>query len=290
MISETFYLEFITPCFCAGADQAKAEIRASSIRGQLRWWFRALGGSRAEESALFGAIAGDSAISSPLIVRVSEVKKAKPWNPPPKKEILNTPISYIYHFASVSAEEKRWTSEGNLSPGTTFKLSLVWRRTVDPDLLAKFELARNCFLLFGGIGLRQTRGLGAFQCNELKPMPEQITKYAALMEKAGFVFRQGDQCYTGFEAELSAAGAWLKNDLRKEFNFKTASPLGSSAPQTSAIHLRPVKLADNQYSLVFFEAPHQRVLGKPSQKSQPMLQNREFKGAPPAGNTGRRKF
>ena len=289
MISETFHLEFITPSFCAGANQAKAEIRASSIRGQLRWWFRALSGSRAEESALFGAIAGDSCKSSPLIVRVSEVKKNGPWNPPPPNP--NATISYIYHFASVSAEGKRWTQEGNISPRTTFKLSLVWRRTVALDLLSKFELARNCFLLFGGIGLRITRGLGAFQCKELSPTPENLTKFTGLMEKSGFVLRLAEQRYPDFEKALSAAGAWLKNDLRKECKAKTASPLGSSAPlQTSAVHLRPIKLSDSQYGLLFFEAPHQRVLGEHSRKMSPMLKNREFRGVPPAGEIGRRKY
>ncbi|TAE90912.1 MAG: type III-B CRISPR module RAMP protein Cmr1 [Verrucomicrobia bacterium] len=44
MIISHYQLEIITPCFCAGADQGIAEIRAASIRGQLRWWFRVLGG------------------------------------------------------------------------------------------------------------------------------------------------------------------------------------------------------------------------------------------------------
>ncbi len=38
-------LEAVTPIFMRGADQAKAEIRAASIKGLMRWWFRALAGS-----------------------------------------------------------------------------------------------------------------------------------------------------------------------------------------------------------------------------------------------------
>ena len=37
--------KLITPAFCGGAiPETQAESRAPSIRGQLRWWFRVLGG------------------------------------------------------------------------------------------------------------------------------------------------------------------------------------------------------------------------------------------------------
>ena len=49
-----YTVELITPCFCAGADQTTAEIRAPSIRGELRWWFRVLGGTPEQERAVFG--------------------------------------------------------------------------------------------------------------------------------------------------------------------------------------------------------------------------------------------
>ena len=42
MYVATFEVEAITPIFMRGADQKNAEIRASSIKGLMRWWFRAL--------------------------------------------------------------------------------------------------------------------------------------------------------------------------------------------------------------------------------------------------------
>ena len=61
----TFHLEFVTPCFLAGANQQAApEWRAASIRGQLRWWFRAVAGgvlggdlkrTKAAEAEVFGS-------------------------------------------------------------------------------------------------------------------------------------------------------------------------------------------------------------------------------------------
>ena len=69
MNTETFHLELITPCFCGGAEtERRAEIRAPSIRGQIRWWFRTMGGFKSldargmpvrdQEAMIFGSMAG----------------------------------------------------------------------------------------------------------------------------------------------------------------------------------------------------------------------------------------
>jgi CRISPR type III-B/RAMP module RAMP protein Cmr1 len=56
-------LEVLTPAFLAGANQKDVEPRSASVRGLLRWWWRALVGHRyasaerlaAEEAKLFGS-------------------------------------------------------------------------------------------------------------------------------------------------------------------------------------------------------------------------------------------
>lgn len=79
MKTETFHLELITPCFCGGAEPDKqAEIRAPSIRGQLRWWFRTLGGFKSlapmsvrdQEAMIFGSTAGEAGSAGKLMLRV----------------------------------------------------------------------------------------------------------------------------------------------------------------------------------------------------------------------------
>jgi CRISPR/Cas system CMR-associated protein Cmr1 (group 7 of RAMP superfamily) len=69
MNKKIYNLEFITPCFCAGAEQTVAELRASAVRGELRWWFRVLGGSGREEDEVFGGVRGNSPTASSLWVR-----------------------------------------------------------------------------------------------------------------------------------------------------------------------------------------------------------------------------
>ena len=61
MTKITFEIETITPMFLAGADQSKAELRAASIKGLLRFWWRALQAEtdleelHNRESQIFGA-------------------------------------------------------------------------------------------------------------------------------------------------------------------------------------------------------------------------------------------
>ena len=70
-LNESF--EIITPCFCAGADPNMAELRAPSIRGELRWWFRVLGGSPEAEKSLFGGV-HNGTYASKIGIRVKNVK------------------------------------------------------------------------------------------------------------------------------------------------------------------------------------------------------------------------
>ncbi len=280
MIRKTYTLEIITPCFCSGADQAKAEIRAASIRGQLRWWLRALGGSADEERAVFGGIAGTTASSS-IHLRVADRKPGPAWNPP--KIDPNSPDSYVWHFASVSGKPPgsgrrtlgpRWTSAGVLAPRSTFRLELLQRRPLPTDLQDRLDLALRAFLQLGGLGLRVTRGLGAVVCHE-SPFDSSIL---AKIQEAGFrtEHRSAPLSETQIIKEIGAlvkgtrkASGW-KIDTMSNRPVSTPSPFGTSDPrQTSAVYFRPVRrdIKSNNYELVVFEAPHDRVLGERSRKS-----------------------
>lgn len=70
-------VELVTPCISSGVDQSVAEFRAPSIRGELRSWFRWLGGSRDEEQAVFGGVHGEAPSASQVIVRVRSTSFTK---------------------------------------------------------------------------------------------------------------------------------------------------------------------------------------------------------------------
>ena len=98
MIRKIYDIEFITPCFCAGANSAEAEIRAASVRGQLRWWFRVLGGTAVEEATVFGSAAAEEGRSSAIIISIQNFQKASPWSPPDLDP--NKAENYVWHFAA----------------------------------------------------------------------------------------------------------------------------------------------------------------------------------------------
>lgn len=103
-------LKLVTPAFLGGADpEAKAEWRAASIRGQWRWWFRALAGPRlghdlaavaTAEAAIFGS---STAGASRIQVRTS----------PPSTAPLQ--VGWSYDRPARNAAEL--TQDWGLNPG-----------------------------------------------------------------------------------------------------------------------------------------------------------------------------
>jgi len=293
MKRETFPIEIITPCFCVGADQSKAEIRPASIRGQLRWWFRLVDHDPKHEAQIFGSVAGDEDCGSAAVsIRVRDFQASSVWQVPEVNQ--NTPQNYVWHFASVSgttvkgAKGPRWTSNGAIAPQSTFTLELIWRRTLPPNLAARFDLALKAFLSLGTLGLRSTRGLGAIHCAKA---PDAHAIEEALI-KQGFVlrWREKPEGFTTYESALKDYASWLRYDFRKQFKADRPSPLGSSTPrQTSALRFRCFKRPDGKFGWLAYEAPHSRVLGQASRKNEPLLKQKAFSGAAPsAPSTGRR--
>jgi hypothetical protein len=262
MKSDTYTLTFLTPCFCAGADQSRADIRPSAIRGQLRWWFRALGGSKPAEREIFGGVGGEPTASS-VMIRISDVvKPSSAWTPP--RVDPNAPSSYVWYFARVSGKAPgsgsgtpgpRWNKDAVFSPDTSFKLHVIRRREFTSPL---FEKALSCFLTLGSFGLRATRGLGAFTCAEV-PFNRHI------LDDTGFQFTVRDLNQSSWDSEIGS----LVKDTRRTLDMKSThpSPLGSSQPrQTSGVWFRPL----SNRRLAVFQPPAARTLSPQSRNGAPI--------------------
>ena len=296
MKTETFHLELITPCFCAGADQSVAEIRPASIRGQLRWWFRALGGNAKDEALIFGSAAGDSGNGSRVRITVSDVKPTNQRTLPNFSQ--NDPESYVWHYARVSGTtvrgEKgpRWQPQGALPVGTTFKMHVTWLREL-PNLKPVFDEALSAFLTFGTLGLRATRGLGAFHCNQVT----DIQKVISSLESRTFTIRRraNPSEFGDYSSALKDWASWLRYKMRKDPNkAERPSPLGGNGGddprQASAVHFRPIRIANNRFTWVAFEAPASRVLGTASRRNSPLLSNYDFSGPAPRPEPKPRRY
>lgn len=146
----TFTCEVITPMFLAGADGTTPELRPASIKGALRFWWRAMNGhlSIDEMRKLEGEIFGSTKQRSKIIIR-TEIIDAKCGN----INKSDTLLGRDYLMYSIFMNEKEAITSG------TFKVIFS---SIDKKALLE---AIYCFWLlsnFGALGTRSRRGCGRF--------------------------------------------------------------------------------------------------------------------------------
>lgn len=158
-----FDCRLVTPMYGGGVVARRVDtdmpIRAASIRGQLRFWWRVTQPkdlSPAElferESAIWGGIGRKLPRASKVGVRVRcEPVQRHQLEPPRSGEALK----YAFGPAVIKAEgvsAERW-----LAPGYSFSLLLRYESSVAEEV----EKALRWWMSFGGIGARTRRGFGA---------------------------------------------------------------------------------------------------------------------------------
>jgi CRISPR-associated protein Cmr1 len=166
--------KIVTPLFIGGANPQSAELRVPSIKGALRFWWRALAlkrlgsiqGVRAEEARIFGSTKGQSS----LMLRLSLPKKI---NRLKKKSVLKysdgADIGYGarylgYGVIEASGELIRQCIECPLEGGA---LELLFRPKTLKDDIKNVEAALIAMSLFGGFGSRSRKGYGSFNLTNL---------------------------------------------------------------------------------------------------------------------------
>jgi hypothetical protein len=180
----------------------------------------------------------------------------------------------------------RWQSQGAISSGSTFVLVVTVLRPL-AGTQELFDLALSSFLSFGTIGLRATRGLGAFSCKEAYTWSSQIQ---SLTEKGfGIALRKNPSEFPSWESALQDWSAWLRYKLRKENKADRFSALGGITParQASAVRFRPIKLPNGNFTWLALEAPHGRVLGRTCSN---ILTPTVFEGVAPAPLPTKRRY
>jgi len=214
MKSMKFTLDMITPGLCGGADPvSQAEIRPPSIRGQLRWWFRALGGFASlysqsvyqQEAEIFGSVAEKIGRASILQVRTRLTRPVQTMmkNAADLNANMNSPKGYLL-FPLRDRKRKMFTSTDLPS----FELHISWRgkdRLFD-DILALITM----FGSLGALGSRSRRGFGAlaFQPGE---QPMSLTgALARFGNPKGIHIREQTVLYSDHDEALDALSQWLK--------------------------------------------------------------------------------
>lgn len=169
----------ITPLFGGGVTPQQADpittVRASEIRGQLRFWWRATQAGRygknglqqmkRDEDKLWGSTSTPSQVQievrtkdkdrDDLISNIKVKGKDQFWGHP------ESPISY----GAFPLRKIDNTAPGGLRFGVIFELAVTLPR--DPALRKQVLAAFWAWETFGGIGARTRRGFGAIYCEKV---------------------------------------------------------------------------------------------------------------------------
>lgn len=177
--SITLHLRLITPLFGGGYEPREVDpdciIRPAAIRGNLRFWWRALyGGQYASASELFeaeaeiwGAAAKENAPSAGKVgVRVTGVR----WNK--QKKTVNDfrprggspaqvgpQAQYLLYPFQEQRNQKLPPAEGY--DGVEFVLQVTFAQGVTAEQRQQVENTLRAWIAFGGVGARTRRGCGA---------------------------------------------------------------------------------------------------------------------------------
>ena len=153
----------ITPMFGGGVEAGKVDrdmpIRASGIRGQLRFWWRLLYGSQdsratfRDECALWGGISSQGPRASDVTVQV----KGGPVSSGQldRKGHLGIPAYTLILERNDDPEL--------LKPGYAFELALRFKPTMKSAQCQQVLDSLRWWANFAGVGARTRRGLGAVQ-------------------------------------------------------------------------------------------------------------------------------
>lgn len=167
----TFDCEVITPMFLAGADGATPEIRASSIKGALRFWWRAMHGNldiddlRKKETAVFGG-GGATGRRSSISLRIKNVKNLDVSTGLPNGEL--TRVHYgaksidvdVLKYLAYGAYDRPFINTGQL-------FSVVFQHDKSIDTEKNIVLPFYLMSLFGGLGAKSRNGFGRFKINKI---------------------------------------------------------------------------------------------------------------------------
>jgi CRISPR-associated protein Cmr1 len=191
-----YRIRLVTPMFGGGVDPGTPDrfhpIRATAIRGQLQFWWRATRGATcqtiAELHERHATVWGTTETASPVEVRVTtEPVVVKPcarygWSPaarggqgahrldwlPPFDR--NPNLTYaLFPFQGQAPEGGQGTEPKKRPAEFIENASFTLALRFPENLRADVHMAVWAWVNFGGIGARTRRGCGTLYCDELAP-------------------------------------------------------------------------------------------------------------------------
>jgi CRISPR-associated protein Cmr1 len=193
--------ETVTPLFLGGAQpDTCAEFRPPSLKGALRFWYRALDSNfRLGEPAAFGSTGIGQA---PILLRLNnQVVGTEPWCPPApidEQEIQEgiNGAAYLGYSLTLGHNNRR-----AIPAGRTLSLTATAHPRATQAEQRAWLAAFWCLTHFGGLGARVRRGLGSLRLARFDGWPEA----SALCPPSG---TDPDAWIAGLEQGLTTLRHW----------------------------------------------------------------------------------
>lgn len=166
----TFEFKTITPMFLGGADAKKPEIRVPSIKGALRFWWRAMNAHLVEkkndkwdysklkeyENAIFGGT-DPKAQKSKVLLRIVNIKPSEP-----NKEAQDkTKEKITYDTKKRNFLEGSWDLLCEYPEGII--IAEIQKEKIEINVERELQIAFSMLNLFGTLGSKARNGFGSIQ-------------------------------------------------------------------------------------------------------------------------------
>lgn len=151
----------VTPMFIGGADKTqKAELRAPSIKGVLRFWYRAIASDyRDHEMRVFGGT-DEGVGQAKFLLRL-------------EKQVVTSESTALQ--SSLKTLAYGTDTRSRIKNKETFGLKLIFKPQTDPEDILRVKQALWAFTMFGGLGARSRKGFGSLVVTSSMGMEELPT-------------------------------------------------------------------------------------------------------------------
>ncbi|WP_018015376.1 type III-B CRISPR module RAMP protein Cmr1 [Teredinibacter turnerae] len=199
-----YNIQVVTPMFGGGVEARVLDpsqlIRGTSIRGHLRFWWRATRGAKFDNLASLrereAAIWGDTDTPSRVQLQVRLLSNDKPksvlkyiknqngrhkpdWAEPFN---TNTDAALYIAFPFIGKPDQEDSCPDEFLPFAEFQLALSFSPPVQPgreenSLRKEVDAALWAWVNFGGLGARTRRGCGSLSCAVFSPQSPEIPQW-----------------------------------------------------------------------------------------------------------------
>ncbi|MEA1995380.1 MAG: type III-B CRISPR module RAMP protein Cmr1 [Campylobacterota bacterium] len=172
--TEELECEVVTPLFLGGADRKSADLRTASIKGILRFWWRAIYGSDAladmkkSESEIFGST--DQKSNLTLRITESNIKISS--------EKLHKSGFHILNYLAYGYNDNKGNIRQHIEPKSTFKILIIINDKQTDEQSSYYNKIMTSFsamICLGGLGMRSRSGLGSLYSQDFQRF--NLSKY-----------------------------------------------------------------------------------------------------------------